>query len=179
MWRYLVVLLGLLCLLLSSGCARTDATAASGGLYPGGADGSVLERGIARYQNLVEVRLTGATAGAVSEAFGKVVGSAPGVVAATRYASRVQPDTPQGSWETWRVTTAGEADVFRLQSEIMAMVEEVMRNGGYVDIYQVPYRYSPDEIALLKGLRPMEATSRSLYFVIDRELARDREMAGY
>jgi len=179
--RTLFVLLpALLGLLMSSGCTQKTAVA-----YPGAVQeapeqgGSILDRGVDRYTNLVDVRLEGATEGAITEVFGKVVSSVPGVVSAKRYSSRIVPDNPQACWILWRVTTRGEANTFTLQTEMMEMFSEVIAAGGYVDIYSVPYRYSPPEIGLLKGMRPMDATSRSITFIVDRELARDREMAGY
>lgn len=162
------LLLSLLSLVLFSGCARGPETT-----------GSLLGNGAAAFEDMIDVRLEGATNGPAAEVFGKVVSSAPSVTSATRYSSRIVPDNPQASWVIWRAIVAQGTSSFILQTEMMDMFKEVVGAGGYVDLYGIPYRYNSSEIALLKGLRPMEATSRSLTFVVDRELARDREMAGY
>ncbi len=133
---------------------------------------------ISQFENLIDVRLDGATDAPVAEAFGKIVGSAEGVVAAKRYSSRIVPDNLQASSSDWRVTVSG-VDAFTLQTNIIDMSRELIRAGGYVTMAGVPYRYSMGEIGLLIGLRPADATSRKLWFVIDRELARDREMSGW
>lgn len=170
---YLVGLYALL--LLASGCARQ----ASADLAPGQtASGTAIGQGIDRYHNMFEVRLDGANEGVLAEVFGKVVVSAPTVLSATRYSSRIMPDSPQECWIIWRVKVEENGNSFRLQTDMMEMFNEISAAGGYIDLYGVPYRYNASEIALLKGIRPGDATSRALQFVVDRELARDREMAG-
>lgn len=57
------------------------------------------------------------------------------------------------------------------------MVNDVLDAGGEIMINGVPYRYSPSEMKLMMGLRPGEATSRSVQFVIDRERMRDRDFS--
>lgn len=161
------LLFGLLILVTLSGCAQ----------QPGGA--TSFGQTVGDYETMIDVRLEGATDPATSEIFGKVVSTAPGVVSAKRYSSRLVPDEPQASWVMWRALVEEGTTTFLLQTEMMDMFREVIKEGGYLDLYGVPYRYSDSEIALLKGLRPMEATSRSLSFLVDRELARDREMSGY
>ena len=131
-----------------------------------------------QYDNLINVRLDGANDATVAEAFGKIVGSAEGVVGSTRYSSRIVPDNPQASVINWRVTVNG-IDTFTLQTSIIEMSKELLRAGGWLTMEGVPYRYTKDEIAMLLGLRPGDATSRQIWFVIDRELARDREMSGW
>lgn len=131
-----------------------------------------------QYDNLINVRLDGANDASVAEAFGKIVGSSEGVVGSTMYGSRIVPDTPQASVVNWRVRVSG-IDSFTLQTTIMDMSKELLRAGGMLTMQGVPYRYSKDEIAMLLGLRPVDATPRQLWFVIDRELARDREMSGW
>lgn len=128
------------------------------------------------YENMIDVRLEGATEGTLTEVFGKVVNSAPTVVSAKRYSTNIVPDNPQACWLLWRVEI-GEGDGFQLQTDMMDMFREIDRAGGYLEMYGIPYRYSSSEIDLLKGIRPSDATSRALWFVVDRELARDKEMA--
>ncbi len=137
-----------------------------------------LAESIHRYDNLISVRLDGANDATVTEVFGKIVSSAEGVVAAKRYGTTIVPDNPQASSVNWRVTVNG-IDSFNLQTTIMDMSREVLRAGGMLTMEGVPYRYTQDEISMLLGLRPADATSRQLWFLIDRELARDREMSGW
>jgi hypothetical protein len=58
------------------------------------------------------------------------------------------------------------------------MTDDILDAGGEIYLKGVPYRYTAAEVDLLKGLRPGEATSRRIQFVIDRELAREREYQG-
>ncbi len=136
---------------------------------------------IARHSNALEsrilVRLTGANEYELAEAFGKVLNTARGVVWAKRYRSRIVPDNPQASVVIWEVKTKG-TDPFRLQANIMTMINRILDSGGTVYLKGVQYRYSPAEIDMLKGIRTGDSSSRELHFVIDRERARDREFEG-
>lgn len=133
---------------------------------------------VAGCSKTVNVRLDGATDATTAEVFGKIVGSADGVVSAKRYSSTIKPGNPEASSVFWRASISG-IDGFHLQTEIMEMAKEVIRYGGNLNMLGVPYRYSEDEIAMLLGLRPEDATTKEIRFVIDRELARDREMSGW
>lgn len=141
--------------------------------------GGILARSIKKNANLISVRLDQATSYAVAETFGKVVNTARGVVDAKLYSQRIVPDNPQASFIKWRLALDGsETEPFRLQANVMKMINDISDAGGTITIKNVPYRYSPAEIDLLKGIRPGDATSREIQFVVDRELARDMEMAG-
>jgi len=139
--------------------------------------GGALARNIKKHESLITVRLDGATDYEVVEAFGKVVNTVTGVIAAKRYSSRIVPDNPQASYVNWRLTIDG-TDPFRLQTNIQKMLLDISDSGGTVQIKGVPYRYTAAEIDLLKGIRPGDATSREIQFVLDSELVRDSEMAG-
>lgn len=122
----------------------------------------------------IAVQLDGANDAAVAEAFGKIVGSADGVVSSKRIHSSIVPDNPQQSSVLWQ-TDVKDIDAFTLQTNIMDMVRELNMAGGYLTMYGVDYRYSPDELSMMRGLRPADATVDKLWFIVDRELARDRE----
>lgn len=126
------------------------------------------------WDHVVDVRLDGATEYELTEVFGKVINTATGVVAAKRYSAKLVPDNPQASYTTWRVQLQ-ETDPFRFQTNVMNMINQILDAGGAINLRGVPYRYSAAEVNLLMGIRPGDATSRSLQFVIDRERARDRE----
>lgn len=128
--------------------------------------------------NLVNVRLDGANDAAVAEVFGKTLISAKGVVVAKRYSSVIIPDNPQASYVIWRATVR-DTDPFQLQTTIVDMVREIVKAGGVLNLEGQYYNYGRDEIAMLYGLRPGGATSREIQFVVDRELAQDREMSGW
>ncbi len=144
----------------------------------GKAERGSLANNFHQFDNQIDVRLDGANEPAVAEAFGKIVGSAEGVVEASRYGMTIVPDNPQASFVNWRVTVNG-IDSFTLQTTIMDMSRELIRAGGLLTMEGVPYNYTKDEIGLLYGLRPGDATSRKLWFLIDRDLAREREMSGW
>lgn len=138
--------------------------------------GGILARNSKKYENLVTVRLDGATGQEVVEAFGKVVNTVRGVVNAKLYRSEILPDNPQASSVNWRVTIQ-DTDTFRLQSNILKMLHDIFDSDGNIMLKGVAYRYSAAEIDLLKGMRPGSASSRDIQFVMDRELARDRDFS--
>ena len=140
-------------------------------------DGGVLIKNIEKTENLINIRLEGATEYEVTEVFGKVVNTVTGVVHAKRYSSRLIPDNPAASYQIWRVTIQN-SDPFRLQANIVKMLNDISDNGGSIVLKGVPYRYTAAEVDLLKGVRPGDATTRELQFVLDRELVRDREFSG-
>jgi hypothetical protein len=152
------------------GRSRRDQVSSSHG---GGGEGGVLQRRADALSNLIDVRLDGANEYELAEVFGKVVNSATGVMEAKRYSSQMIPDNPQASWTLWRVRIH-DTDPFRLQANIMNMINQILDAGGHIYLHGVPYRYSAAEVDMLMGIRPGDATSRSVQFVIDRERARDR-----
>jgi len=146
-------------------------TAATGGKSQ---EGGVLARRAKELENLIEVRLDGATEYTLSEIFGKVINTVRGVTEAKRFASSIIPNNPQASYVVWRVRIE-DTDTFRLQSNVMKMMHDILDAGGEVYLKGVPYRYTAAEVDLLKGIRPGDTTSRKVQFIIDRELARDKE----
>lgn len=164
----------------SGGSSRSGATGSSGGAVVGGSSsgsGGALARNLKKYENTLEVRLDGATEYEAAEAMGKVINTATGVLEAKRYGSNVVPNNPKACWATWRVTYE-DTDPFRLQANIMTMVNQVLDAGGEITLKGVPYRYTAAEVNLLMGVRPGSATSRMVQFVFDRERMRDREFSG-
>ncbi len=139
--------------------------------------GSKLQREADKLKNQIEIRLDGGTEYEAVEAFGKVINTATGVTSVTRYASQIEPNNPQASFVTWRIHIE-DTDPFRLQTNVMKMINDVLDSGGTLLLKGVPYRYTFHEINLLQGIRPGEATSRRLQFVFDRERMRDREFSG-
>jgi hypothetical protein len=140
-------------------------------------NGGALATNVRKTAKYVSVRLDGATDYEIVEVFGKVLKTANGVEYAKNYSQRIVPDNPQASFVTWRATIS-DIDPFVLQANIIKMLNDILDNGGETVLKGVPYRYTAAEIDLLKGIRPGDATSREIQFVVDRELARDREMAG-
>ena len=137
-------------LLFLSGCASKQCVVVPDESQDPVVGGSVLERGVNRYRNMIDVRLVGSTEGSVAEIFGKVVSSAPGVVSAKRYSSRILSDNPQGCWVAWRATVSDGTGAFELQTEMMEMFREIIAANGYVTIYRIPYRYNENDITMLK-----------------------------
>ena len=140
-------------------------------------DDGVLQRRTDEFENVIEIRLSGSTEYELNEIFGKVINTATGVTDAKRYSSSLIPDNPQACFAVWRVRIE-DTDPFRLQANIMRMIDQILDAGGQLTLRGVPYRYTPAEVDLLKGLRPAEATTREVRFVVDRERARDREFSG-
>ncbi len=140
------------------------------------AEQRTLAKNIAAGQSMINLRLDGATNYELSEVFGKVVNTVTGVVEAQRLSSRIVSDNPQASYVKWRVEIE-DTDPFRLEANIIKMINDVLEARGELVLKGVPYRYTHDEVELLKGFRPGDTTTREVQFVIDRQLARDREMS--
>lgn len=137
----------------------------------------VLAKNIEKQEKYINVRLDQANEYELVETFGKVLNTVTGVVDARRYSQRILTDNPQACFSEWEVEIRS-TDPFRLQTNMMKMVNDILDAGGEIVINGVPYRYSPSEMKLMMGLRPGEATIRSVQFIIDRERARDREFSG-
>ena len=56
------------------------------------------------------------------------------------------------------------------------MIHDILKAGGTIHYKGVPYRYTPEEVALLRGIRPRDSTSQKIQFIIDRDLARDKTL---
>ncbi len=140
-------------------------------------NGASLQQNIRAHQDTIEVRLDGATQYEEAEVFGKVVNTVNGVVEASRTGSRMTPNNPQGSYSAWRLQIEG-TEPFRLQANIMKMIKDVVAANGDITLKGVPYRYTADEVAMLRGMRTGKTNSRSIQFVIDRNLTMAKEQAG-
>ncbi|OQY11946.1 MAG: hypothetical protein B6I31_03975, partial [Desulfobacteraceae bacterium 4572_19] len=120
------------------------------------------------------VSLRGATENTITEIFGKVLNSARGVVDVAQKSSKLVPDNPQRCLSIWTVNVKN-TDIFRLQTNINKMINDVIAADGNIILKGISYRYSRYEVELLNGIRPGSTTSKSIEFIIDPELARDRE----
>jgi len=138
--------------------------------------GGVLARNIKKNEQYITIRLDGATEYELVEVFGKVVKTARGVEYAKNFGQRIVADNPQACFVTWRATI-NETDPFVLQANIVKMLNDISDNGGEIVLKDVPYRYTAAEVDMLKGIRPGDATSREIQFVLDRELVKDRDMS--
>jgi hypothetical protein len=157
----------------SASASGSDLGRKSDGIRAG--DG-ILMRETAALEQRINVRLNGATEYELTEVFGKVINTVTGVLEAKRYSSSLIPDNPQACFMIWRVRIE-DTDPFRLQANIMKMLDDILDAGGKIVLKGVPYRYTAAEIDLLKGVRTGEGTTREIRFVVDRERARDREFS--
>ena len=141
--------------------------------------GGVLIKHIEDYENLVNIRLDGATEYELAEVFGKVVNTVRGVVPGTikRFRSNIDPEDPEKCVSIWR-TRIQNTDPFRLQANIMKMINDILDAKGNINLKGVPYRYTPAEITLLKGIRTGSSSANEIQFVIDLQRSQDREMSG-
>ena len=143
----------------------------------GSGGGGVIARNTESLGNLISVRLEEATRYELVEVFGKVLNTARGAVEARIYRTVIQPGNPQASFVAWRVRIEN-TDPFRFQANVMTMLRSITDAGGEVVLKGVPYRYTRAEVDLLKGIRPGNATSRSIVFVVDRDRAQATELSG-
>ncbi|MCP3872056.1 MAG: hypothetical protein GY699_02735 [Desulfobacteraceae bacterium] len=124
----------------------------------------------------VSLRLDLANEYEIVEAFGKVVNTVRGVVYAKQYNMRIVSDNPQACVTEWGVEiNPEETDSFRLQANIMKMINDILDAGGQINMKGVMYRYTSSEKKLLMGIRPGTATAGSVQFIIDRERMRNQE----
>jgi len=113
----------------------------------------------AKYVNL---RLDQANEYEIVEMFGKVVNTVRGVSHAKRFNQRIVSDNPQACVTEWEVEIDPNAtDPFRLQANIMKMINDILDAGGTIKINGVPYRYTPLEMKLMMGIIPGNATMLS------------------
>ena len=139
----------------------------------------MLAKNIENQAKYINLRLDKANEYEIVEAFGKVINTVSGVRHARRFNQRIVPDNPQACVTEWEVEIdKSTTDPFRLQANIIKMINDILDAGGTIRINGVPYRYTPSEMKLMMGIMPGSATSRSLEFVVNRERMRDREFAG-
>lgn len=136
----------------------------------------ILSERISEQQQYINIRLDGATEYELIEVFGKVINSVRGVTQAKMYSSNIVPDNPQACHSEWEVEIK-DTEPFRLQSNIMKMVNDIVDADGSITLKGVPYRYTKDEVQLLKGLRTGSVSTREIQFVIDRDRARHKEFS--
>ena len=158
------------------GSADARRVVSSGGVTAESGGGGAVQRAADALQNLVNVRLEGGTEYELVEVFGKVIHTVRGVVDARTYRVRVEPESAQASFALWRVRIE-DTDPFRLQANVMKMLADISEASGRITLKGVPYRYDTVEIELLKGIRPGDATTREIVFVVDRERVRDLEFS--
>lgn len=60
----------------------------------------------------------------------------------------------------------------------MKMINDVVDAGGQITLKGVPYRYSPNEVAPLRGIRPGKLNALQLQFVVDRNQMIHKEMTA-
>ena len=139
--------------------------------------GSALDRNIKKYKQQIMVRLEGITDYELLEIFDKVLKTTTGVTSAEEYGSNLNPSSAQKSFATWIVNIDGTTHT-HLRANVIKRIHDILEQGGRTVIDNVPYRYTPDEVNLLRGIRQGTANRQVIQFVIDRELVRDREMSG-
>lgn len=140
-------------------------------------EGGVIARNTGALVSFINVRLDGAMRYELVEVFGKVLNTARGALEATTYRQQIQPGNPQASFATWRVNIEN-TELFRFQANVMTMLRTIADAGGEIVLKGVPYRYTPAEVDLLRGIRPGDSTSRSIVFVVDRDRAQEMEFSG-
>lgn len=155
------------------GTTVVDSAPSSGGMNSGSqVQGGVLQRNL--QTNYINIRLDRATEYEVAEVFGKIVNTVTGVVEAKRFSSKIVSDNPMMSHILWRANIEN-TDPFRLQANIMKMISDVVNSGGEAVINGVPYRYTAAEVDLLRAVRPANATSLEIQFIVDLDRAMDQD----
>lgn len=140
------------------------------------AEGGVLQRRAEQSLQYIYVNLDGAVTPETGEVFGKVVNTATGVLAAKLYGQQITPGNPQASYIKWRIQIE-DTDPFRVQSNIMKMLNDVLDAGGDLTMRGIPYRYTPAEVDMLRGIRTSSANPKVINFIVDRERMRDADFS--
>ena len=150
---------------------RTQTTDDSGG--------GVVKRTDDKLADFIDVRLMEATRSELVGVFGRVLNIVRGSVETKPYGMLIDPENPQRSYVSWRIQIEN-TDAFRLQENILTLLEQVYDAGGQGNFKGVSFRFTPDEIDLLKAIRPYKSTSRSIIFLVDRDRAQAIEFSsGY
>ena len=102
----------------------------------------MLQRRTDEFENLIEIRLSGSTEYELNEIFGKVINTATGVTEAKRYSSSLIPDNPQACFAVWRVRIE-DTDPFRLQANVMRMIDQILDAGGRTHAKRGPLPLHP------------------------------------
>lgn len=127
-----------------------------------------MKRNLDKSQHFITVRLDGITNYETIEAMGKLLKSFTGVVNARRMGGNLTPESPQSSYETWRIShDNGVTEPYLIQANIMKGLKDVVSSNGRTTYKGIPYRYSPNEIRLLKGVRPGRTKSKEIQFIHD------------
>jgi len=124
------------------------------------------------------VKLDGANEYETVEAFGKIIHATRGAVQVKPLSQQIVLNDPQQCSASWQVGISPDTDTFRFQTNMVKTADDVLYAQGRTTINGVPFRYSPSEVYLLKGLVPAATTSQSIRFVIDRDKARARSLSG-
>ena len=125
----------------------------------------------------INVKLLQATEYETVEIFGKILNTVQGVTQAKRYRSNIDPEDPEKCGVIWSLKL-GKTDPFRLETNIMKMIGDILDAGGSIHMNGVEYRYTPAEVNLLKGIRPGNSTDGEICFIVDLDLSQEREMSG-
>lgn len=137
---------------------------------------SPIERGALEHENVVMIRLDGATSPEIAEAFGKILNGALGVVEAKLYSAHLDPSARQSSYAVWRVQIDG-TEPFRLQANIKKDMEDILKSGSTEFwLRGIPYRYSKDQLSQLRGIYPRSQTSREIQFLVDPDRTENAEI---
>ena len=141
--------------------------------------GGVVQDTSDKLANLINVRLEEATRWEHVDVFGRVLNIVRGAVDTKPYGMVLNPENPQASYATWRIRIEN-TEPFRLQANIMTMLERIYDAGGQGRINGVQFRFTPDEVDLIKAIRPSDMSSRSIVFIVDRDRAQAIEFSsGY
>jgi hypothetical protein len=123
--------------------------------------GVILAQKSQKLDNVINVRLNGATEYELVEVFGRVLNNVQGVLEAKRHGSRIVPDNPHACFAVWQVRIQ-DSDPARVQANIIKMIQEI-RNAGGKDVMN---RYSGTEVDLLKAIRPGPMTAGEIQFMV-------------
>lgn len=143
-----------------------------------GGDG-VVQRTSDELAVLINVRLDEATRWELVDVFGRVLTIVRGSVDTKPYGMNIDPENPGKSFIAWRIRIEN-TDAFRLQANIMTLLERIYEAGGQGNFNGVQFRFTSDEVNLLKAIRPDSMKSRSIIFLVDRDRAQAIEFSsGY
>ena len=130
-------------------------------------DGGILQQGIESRQDVISVKLLGVTKYELTEMFNDLLVKAPGVVEAKRYRLRLEPDNPGACIVEWQVRLEG-ADAFQLEIKLYKMVRNLANSRTDVHTQALTFKPTAEDLAFLKDIRPWQASTKELQFVLKR-----------
>ncbi len=166
-WRKVFLTILLLAGLVVAGI--TPATAATAN----NTDGGDLRRSLENRPETITIKLVGVPSYEMTDLFYRLLCRLDGVETIRPYHYNLSPNHPQACIAEWRLTITG-GDIFKLESDIYQQLKKLAAGQGR-ELSRPGLELSREELISLAGIKPRQASARSLTFVQTLSFARNRD----